>query len=254
MDMESNTAAPGDNRVKAVNQNLAQTRRAAVMSALARKAFKDKVRALEIGVWYGAGSTGIWLENFMPGSDVVLLDAWRPYASAADVSGDQFGSANWDYAKMDSLTSEAFLSAFLNVRKFENELDDKNVSLIRGKSSALLPMFKDGSFDFIYIDADHKYDSVKSDIVNAKRLINKEFGVICGDDLERLPTAELVNLAREYKDRDYIKGDYGYHPGVCLAVSEEFASVNMSDGFWWVVCRNGEFLVDDITFEYLQAD
>tara|TARA_R110002020_G_scaffold116694_4_gene267356 strand:- start:10661 stop:11425 length:765 start_codon:yes stop_codon:yes gene_type:complete len=252
--MESNTQAPGEKRVKALDQGLVQARRAAVMSTLARKAFKQRVKALEIGVWYGAGSTSIWLETFMPGSDVVLLDAWRPYASAADVSRDQFGSANWDYAKMDSLSSEAFLSAFLNVRKFENELGDKNVSLIRGKSSALLPMFKDGSFDFIYIDADHKYESVKSDIVNAKRLVNKEFGIICGDDLERLPTEELVTLAKQYKDRDYIKGDYGYHPGVCLAISEEFESVNMSDGFWWVVCRNQEFRVDELTLGHLEDE
>jgi methyltransferase family protein len=155
---------------------------------------------------------------------------------------------------MDSLSSEAFLSAFLNVRKFENEIDDKNVSLIRGKSSALLPLFKEDCFDFIYIDADHKYESVKADIVNAKRLVNKKFGIVCGDDLEKLPTPELVDLARQYKDRDYIKGDYGYHPGVCLAVSEEFASVNMSDGFWWVVCKNGEFLTDQLGLEYLQAE
>lgn len=224
------------------------------MSALARKAFKSSIRALEIGVWYGGGSTNIWLENFMPGSDIVLLDAWRPYASSADVARDEFGAANWDYAKMDSLSSEAFMSAFLNVRRFENDADDKNVSLIRGKSSAILPMFRDDSFDFIYIDADHKYDSVKADIVNAKRLVNKKYGIICGDDLEKFPTEELLELARKYKDRDYIKGEYRYHPGVCLAVSEEFESVNMSDGFWWVVCRNGEFLSDDLSLEYLQAD
>ncbi|MEM5494323.1 class I SAM-dependent methyltransferase [Hoeflea sp. AS16] len=252
--MENNNTTRGEDRVKAVNQNLAQSRRAAIMAALARKAFTDKVKALEIGVWYGAGSTNIWLDNFMPGSDLVLVDAWRPYASSADVSGDDFGAANWDYAKMDSLSSEAFLSAFLNVRKFENEIDDKNVSLIRGKSSALLPLFKEDCFDFIYIDADHKYESVKADIVNAKRLVNKNFGIVCGDDLEKLPTPELVDLARQYKDRDYIKGDYGYHPGVCLAVSEEFASVNMSDGFWWVVCKNGEFLTDQLDLEYLQAE
>lgn len=252
--MENDNVTREEELVKAVNQSLVQTRRAAAMAALAKKAFRTKVKALEIGVWYGAGSTNIWLDNFMPGSDLVLVDAWRPYASSADVSGDDFGAANWDYAKMDGLSSEAFLSAFLNVRKFENEKNDKNVSLIRGKSSALLPLFKDACFDFIYIDADHKYESVKSDIVNAKRLVNKKFGIICGDDLEMLPTREIVDLARDYKDRDYIKGDYGYHPGVCLAISEEFASVNMSDGFWWVVCKDGEFLTEGLSLEYLQAE
>src|SRR5690606_18737064 len=105
---------------------------------------------------------------------------------------------------------------------------------------------------FIYIDADHKYRSVKDDVVNAKRLINKSYGIICGDDLEFLPTPELVEMAKRFKDRDYLKGDYSYHPGVCLAVSEEFETVNMVDGFWWVVCGNGAFLVDELTPEDLQ--
>ncbi|MEM5471646.1 class I SAM-dependent methyltransferase [Hoeflea sp. AS60] len=241
-------------QVKKLDQSLMGSRRSVIMAALSRKAFATSIKALEIGVWYGTGSTNIWLDNFMPGSDVVLVDAWRPYASSADVLIDEFGAANWDYAKMDSLSSEAFLSAFLNVRKFENEQDDKNVSLIRGKSSSILPLLKDDSFDFIYIDADHKYESVKSDIVNAKRLISKKYGIICGDDLEKQPTHELVELAKKYKERDYIKGEYGFHPGVCLAIFEEFEAVNMVDGFWWVVCRNDEFSTSDITPEDLLAE
>jgi len=241
------------NHTKPVSQSLMQSRRAEIMSALARKGFDTKIKALEIGVWYGTGSTNIWLDTFEQDSDIVLLDAWRPYASEADVSDGEFRSKHWDYAKMDSLSSEAFLSAFLNVRKFENAQNDKNISLIRGKSSSLLPFFKDGSFDFIYIDADHKYASVKDDIINAKRLINKNYGIICGDDLEKIPSPELVELARTYKDRDYIKGDYSYHPGVCLAVYEEFESVNMIDGFWWVVCKNDTFSTDELSPEYLQG-
>ena len=241
------------NQTKPVSQSLMQSRRAAIMTNLASKGFDTKIMALEIGVWYGTGSTNIWLDNFKPDSNIVLLDAWRPYASEADVSDGDYRSKHWDYAKMDSLSSEAFLSAFLNVRNFENARNDKNISLIRGKSSSLLPLFKDGSFDFIYIDADHKYAAVKDDIVNAKRLINKTYGIICGDDLEKLPSPELVDLAKSYKDRDYIRGDYSYHPGVCLAVSEEFDSVNMIDGFWWIVCKNGVFSTDELSPDFLRS-
>ncbi|WP_186307921.1 class I SAM-dependent methyltransferase [Paraburkholderia sp. BCC1884] len=233
-------------RPSIVPQNQAQPKRISAMTALIQTAFAGKIKALEIGVWYGIGSTNIWLNNLQAGSELTLVDAWRPYASQADVSGVDFRPSHWDYAKMDSLSTEAFLSAFLNVKKFENECGDRDidVSLIRGNSGKLLSRFKDESFDFIYIDADHKYDSVKRDIVNAKRLINKEYGIICGDDLEKLPTPGLVELARQYKDRDFIKGDYGYHPGVCLAVAEEFEQVSMIDGFWWVVCKNGSYSHD----------
>lgn len=237
-----------------VPQNQAQPKRTKVMAALAKAAFKTKVRVMEIGVWYGIGSTNIWFDSFMDGSEIVLIDAWRPYASDADVSGPEFRPTYWNYAKMDSLSTEAFLSAFLSVRRFENENGGKDVSLIRANSSTLLNYFKDETFDFIYIDADHKYELVKRDIQNAKRLINRKYGVICGDDLEKLPTEELVELAKKFRDRDYIKGSYGYHPGVCLAVSEEFETVNMVDGFWWVVCTNGIFSTDTLTPSELLPD
>lgn len=224
-----------------VPQNQAQEKRAHVMAQLVQKAFSKPIRALEIGVWYGIGSTNIWMQNLPRNSDLVLLDAWRPYASDADINGTEFRPTYWDYAQMDRLTGDAFLSTYLNVRKHENESDALNISLIRGNSGRILSLFNDSSFDFIYIDADHKYEAVKNDIAKAKSLINKNFGIICGDDLEKHPTKELIELARHHKDRDYIKGDYGYHPGVCLAVAEEFGSVNMVDGFWWICCSKGEF-------------
>lgn len=67
-------------------------------------------------------------------------------------------------------------------------------------------MLKDGIFDFIYIDGDHKYENVKSDILHAKRLINKKFGVICGDDLDKVPTEELTELSKDFKNRDFLRG------------------------------------------------
>ena len=66
------------------------------------------------------------------------------------------------------------------------------------------------------------------------RLVRPGHGVICGDDLERLPDEATVALARQHLDRDYLGAPHRFHPGVCLAVHECFGSVQMSDGFWWV--------------------
>lgn len=237
-----------------VPQNQAQEKRARAMSRLIQKAFTKPVQSLEIGVWYGVGSTNIWIDNLPKESRLILLDAWRPYASEADIGGSELRPTYWDYAKMDRLTGDAFLSTYLNVKKHENESNDIHLSIIRGKSEEILNLFKDSSFDFIYIDADHKYESVKQDITHAKRLINKEFGIICGDDLEKAPTAELIELAKQYKDRDYLKGEYCYHPGVCLAVAEAFPAVNMTEGFWWICCVNGEFTTTPFSPDELFGD
>lgn len=66
-------------------------------------------------------------------------------------------------------------------------------------------------------------------------------GVICGDDLEHLPSPELVELAKRHTSKDYLRGPHSFHPGVLLAVAEEFPAVNMHQGTWWVICQKGEF-------------
>jgi predicted O-methyltransferase YrrM len=224
-----------------IPQNQAWDSRAGVMRALITAAFSKPINALEVGVWFGIGSTNIWLHALHDKSKLVLIDSWRPYASAADLKDD-----GWDYKAMDDLSSDAFLSAYLNVKRFETQRNGKdvNVSLIRGSSKDFLPLLSENSFDFIYVDGDHKYESVKSDLQQAKRLVNKDFGIICGDDLERIPTTELYELAQKNKDRDFLRHPHNFHPGVLLAVAEEFSAVNMVNGFWWVVCVDGNFSVN----------
>ncbi len=64
--------------------------------------------------------------------------------------------------------------------------------------------------DFIFIDADHRYESVRDDIVRAKQLI-KPGGIIAGHD---------------YTD--------GYSPGVKKAVDEAFPICELSNSIWCV--------------------
>jgi Methyltransferase domain len=109
--------------------------------------------------------------------------------------------------------------------------------LIRRDTETFLPGLSPESFDFIYIDGDHKFDKVLSDIKNAKRLIKSEFGSICGDDLEQLSTTALVDLARQYKDQDYLREPHSFNPGVLLTVAQEFDQVSMVNGFWSIVLR-----------------
>ncbi len=179
-----------------IQQNQAWPPRAAMMENLVKAAFQSAVTALEIGVWFGIGSTNIWLENLKPGSTLFLLNSWKPFASQEDLKDEKV-----DYKGMDDLSTDAFLSAFLKVKKFETENKDRNIKIqmTRGASSSVLPLLKDDSFDLIYIDGDHKYENSKNDIAQAKRLVKKTFGIICGDDLEKLPTPELMAVSKNHK-------------------------------------------------------
>ena len=104
---------------------------------------------MEIGVWYGKGSTQIWLTLAPRDSEFILIDSWKPYASNRDLIDD----TSFDYKVMDNLSTDAFLSAFLETKKIEMERsrDGLGVTLLRGDSARFLRYLQEGTLDFIYI-------------------------------------------------------------------------------------------------------
>ncbi len=187
----------------------------------------DPIKMLEVGTWFGEGSTKIWIKYLPNGSDLYLVDSWKPYFSEKDRnSGDNI------YARMDLVPLSAFVNTIKNVFNFERS-KNINIYTTRGNSTQFLQSLKDKYFDIVYIDGSHYYDDVVKDIREAKRLV-KNGGIVCGDDLERLPTSSLMEKAAHQKARDFYDG---FHPGVLLAIGEEFTSVQMEEGFWWTVIQ-----------------
>lgn len=194
---------------------------------------------LEVGTWFGLGSTKTFLRGLPTGASLFLCDQWEPYVSERDKS---FVKHDWKhgentYTRMDKVTHLAFLHTIKQVRNSQSK-GKIEVNILKGKSRDILSNLKENSFDLIYLDGSHYYHDVKKDILESKRIVNRFRGIICGDDLEKYPSKKLVEEAESHVDEDYVNG---YHPGVLLAVSEEFACVNMVNGFWWVYCIDGEF-------------
>ena len=205
------------------------------------KEFNRPINALEVGTWYGEGSTRIWLEALQDKSSITLIDCWKPFSSERDYQDTMF-----DYKKMDDMMQDAYFNVYGVVREYE-EKRDLDINIIRGDSKNYLKNFADNTFDFIYIDGSHHYPAVKSDIVQAKRIVNQEYGIICGDDYENEPTEQMLELARKNTDVDFLKepGINHFHPGPLLAIYEEFnGDVNRHDGFWWLYVDNGKFVKD----------
>jgi hypothetical protein len=159
-------------------RNQAWPQRAPIMELVFKTVFgARRINGLEIGAWYGIGSTKIWLKNCAPNSHFLIVDSWRPYASTDDLKDDSNAS---HYRAMDDLSTDAFLSTYLETKKVEEErmADGLEISLVRTASTRFFHNLADQSFDFIYIDGDHKYEAVKRDIVQAKRLISRRYGLI----------------------------------------------------------------------------
>ena len=238
---QSTSASP-----RPVSASLLSPQRQAVMTRLLHEHFRSPIRVLEIGVWQAAGSTQVWLDNLADGSELVLVDAWQPYASAEDLSQQGTAPSSWDYSAMDEQCEAAFQAACARVRAYQQAHRQAGVQihLLRAPAAQALSWMRDGAFDLIYVDGDHKYAQVKSDLEHARRLVNPKHGIVCGDDLERLPDEDTLALARQHLQRDYLGAPHRFHPGVCLAVHECFGDVQMSDGFWWTHCHGGRFTTD----------
>jgi predicted O-methyltransferase YrrM len=222
-----------------VNMDQSTLRRREKMKSLATTYFKNPMNMLEIGTWFGVGSTKVWFENLPAGSAITLLDSWRPYIATSEA-----GLGGKGLAAMDKVHHAAIVSSLKQVYRAEQDSRlNHHVTLIRGRSSEVLRNIKAGSFNLIYVDGSHYYKDVKADLMAAKQLLNPEFSILCGDDLEVLPEPSLVEHARAHAGSDFVMNPRGvaYHPGVLLAVSEELPEVNLDNGFWWIYFKNGKF-------------
>jgi len=63
----------------------------------------------------------------------------------------------------------------------ENNKHLDNVNLFKGTSTEALPLIKDRKFDFVFIDGDHSYEWVKTDIENIYPLVS-DGGIISFHD------------------------------------------------------------------------
>ena len=220
-----------------VYTNQAWSQRTPVLEALAEAYLSSCFVALEIGTWFGEGSTQIWANRLTPGSQLFLIDGWKEYISDADKARDTA------YSAMDSVHHIAINSVLKTIYEREKKATGE-IYLLRGKASNVCKFFKPNSFDFIYIDGSHYYEEVKEDIRLAKILI-KEGGVIAGDDLEVMPTPSRLDLAKKNLHRDFIQSEeenVSFHPGVLLAVYESFPSVTNNTGVWTVQKRGDHWI------------
>ncbi len=79
--------------------------------------------------------------------------------------------------------------------------------------------FEDNSLDFVYIDANHSYDTVTEDITEWAKKVKPE-GFVCGDDYElpeqehNLPRYDVIRAVNDYCEAHgkYLNIFNGSHP------------------------------------------
>ena len=129
------------------------------------KSFKPRGLGLEIGVYEGDFSKYI-LDN-CPDLNLVLLDCWQEQDK--NTYKDYMNSSN-------QVQIERINKTIINVTNHYNR-----ISLIKGFSDDFSKLFSDKIFDFIFIDGNHQYDSIKKDLNNWYPKV-KSGGLFCGHD------------------------------------------------------------------------
>lgn len=194
-------------------------------------------RILEIGSFVG-NSVLTWDEGireyFQKQGSMVVIDPMRSYIDPKDYEKGGRGEIS-KISEMDYLFRGDFAYRILmHNLQFCSCLGD--VQHLRCESDKILQFFKGEIFDIIYIDGSHEYKHVKEDIKIAKTLAGQD-GIICGDDLELQLSEVDKSFLRDNLDLDFIQDSKSkgyYHPGVTLAVGEEFEQVSCWGGYWAV--------------------
>ncbi len=143
---------------------------------------KNKYYGIELGSFMGEStqmflSSGLWTAGFY------AVDPWSGPEDEYKTTGTDTG-----------LTWKDIRDEFdYNTRMYNNSPDyiHQKFQVIRGKSKSAVELFDDDCFDFIYIDADHTYDSVCQDIQLFLPKLKKG-GFIAGHDYDPQGWPEVV--------------------------------------------------------------
>ena len=98
--------------------------------------------------------------------------------------GCELGVARGDFSKeiLKNCTPTQLILIDRETEYVEKELSGyKNVIIKKGSTTSILKQFKDGYFDFIYIDADHSYEGCKLDLELSLKKMTKN-GFLIADD------------------------------------------------------------------------
>lgn len=177
--------------------------------------FKLKNKGVEVGSWKGIYANQI-LRHWS--GKLYLVDVWKNLDIG--VYSDQ--SNQFDYKNI-------IIDCIDNIKNHEDRC-----FMIRCDSKNAAELFDDESLDFVYIDANHKYEFVKEDISLWYPKVRKG-GIVAGHDYLKLDWGADNYHASHVKDKhiwvmsdsgkyDIYNGEFGVNPAI-----EEFCKENNYD-------------------------
>lgn len=218
-----------DKSVKVINDLLGIKNDKAPIDIITREDYpkilnkmKFKIGA-EIGTFKGEFTETI-IKNW--NGKIYMIDVWRP-----------LDKEEYNDASNGLYNGDVYKEAMESIRGNEDRC-----FMLRMKSKYAIDLFPDESLDFIYIDANHSYDSVKEDLeIWFPKL--KKGGLFSGHDYINIDWYRDKNFLPNGKDKhiysnNYYHGVFGVNPAVdefCEKLGYEFNLTSEWFGTWWFI-------------------
>lgn len=181
---------------------------------------------VELGTFKGEFSKKL-LDNWE--GSLFMIDVWRPLSKE-----------EYDDQSNHSEYADAYSETMSNTKEHA-----ERAHMIRCKGEIAVNLFNDDSLDFVYIDANHTYESVVDDI-NLWYPKVKSGGILAGHDYlgltydEGVKNLPLLLWNEETPDQQNYAGVFGVNPAVNEFVKREGYELKVTDEFlgtWWIIKR-----------------
>ena len=141
----------------------------------------------EVGVWRGRNSAAL-LAAF-PDLTLTMVDAWKAEGWSDDPQLGELPQAEFDAARAEAVEVTEFAA-------------DRRI-ILPGWSQQAAELVADDSMDFVFIDADHRYDAVARDL-NLWWPKVRPGGIFCGHDYREKWGCGVVQAVNERFGADKI--------------------------------------------------
>lgn len=188
--------------------------------------FPNNLRWAEVGVYRGDFSQ--WILNTAKPSELYLIDNWKfdvadhdRFRDSAENFAGFSGKIHWQHFGDDPNATQEQNYQHVKTRFAKAA----NVKVIRADSLEGMGQLPDRHFDVMYVDANHQYDYVLRDMMEAKKKL-KSGGIMLMNDFYEGPGGVEQNLGVMAAVNTFVKR-YGYH---YVAMSHgSFADVALTD-------------------------
>ena len=143
---------------------------------------------VEIGVY--AGATLFYLLNRFPELRMLAVDKWELVVGTGDIAIGDPGGDKYDNGLATYIQRQIHYVGFKTMSKCIQY--NKRVGVLKVDSLLAAQSQPDNTFDFIFIDADHRESFVRADIAVWMPKL-KENGILAGHDVHRRTVRKAID-------------------------------------------------------------